>query len=135
MSESEKGAAGDEHLAPGRVSELVADGAAQLIDVRTEHEWEAGRIPGAMRIELDRLSERAGEVDRDRIVVFYCRGGNRSAMATQAFREAGFDAHNIDGGLSAWSQAGLSLEPEGGYVAESGEAAAVLEARRRAPNG
>ena len=135
MSESERGAAGDEHLAPGRVSELVADGAAQLIDVRTEHEWEAGRIPGAMRIELDRLSERAGEVDRDRIVVFYCRGGNRSAMATQAFREAGFDAHNIDGGLSAWSQAGLPLEPEGGYVAESGEAAAVLEARRRAPNG
>ena len=53
-------------------------------------------------------------------------------MATQAFREAGFDAHNIEGGLSAWSEAGLPLEPEGGYVAESGEAAALLEARRRA---
>jgi rhodanese-related sulfurtransferase len=124
--------ADSEHLAPDRVSELASAGQAQLIDVRNEHEWEAGRIAGATRIELGELGERAGEVDRERPVVFYCRGGNRSAMAAAAFREAGFDARNMAGGLGAWSEAGLPLEPDGGYVAESGEAAAVLEARRRA---
>jgi rhodanese-related sulfurtransferase len=131
MNEGEKATADDIHLSPGRAQEQVAEAGAQLIDVRTEHEWEAGRIAGARRIELAELSERAGELERDRPVLFYCRGGNRSGMATQAFREAGFDAHNIEGGLSAWAEAGLPLEPDDGYVAESGEAAALLEARRR----
>ena len=109
MSEGEPEA--DEiHLSPARARELISAG-AQLIDVRTEHEWEAGRIAGATRIELGELGERAGELDRDRAMVFYCRGGNRSAMATQAFREAGFDAHNIEGGLSAWSEAGCRSSP------------------------
>ncbi len=49
-------------------------------------------------------------------MVFYCRSGARSAMATQAFSEAGFDAHNMAGGLLAWDAAGLPLEPDGGYV-------------------
>ncbi len=130
MSEGEQATADDIHLSPARASELIAD-EAQLIDVRTEHEWDAGRIAGARRIELSELSERAGDLARELPVVFYCRGGNRSAMATQAFREAGYDAHNIEGGLSAWAEAGLPLEPADGYVAESGEAAGVLEARRR----
>jgi rhodanese-related sulfurtransferase len=134
MSDDAETADSDIHLSPARASALIGDG-AQLIDVRTEHEWEAGRIAGATRIELGELGERAGEVERDRTVLFYCRGGNRSAMATQAFREAGYDAHNIDGGLAAWADAELPLEPADGYVAESGEAAAVLEARRRDPSG
>jgi rhodanese-related sulfurtransferase len=50
-------------------------------------------------------------------VVFYCRSGSRSAMATEAFRGAGFDAHNMVGGLLEWNAAGLPLEPADGYVA------------------
>ena len=38
-------------------------------------------------------------------------------MAVAALREAGFDAHNIAGGLEAWSAEGRPLEPEGGEVA------------------
>ena len=112
---------------------MAAAGGVQLIDVRSEHEWAVGRIDGASRIELAELSGRAGGIARERTVVFYCRGGNRSAMAAQAFREAGFDAHNLAGGLIAWAEAELPLDPEDGYVAESGEAAAVLEARSREP--
>ena len=39
-------------------------------------------------------------------------------MATQAFRTAGYDAYNMSGGITAWAQRGLPLEPEGGTVAE-----------------
>jgi rhodanese-related sulfurtransferase len=39
-------------------------------------------------------------------------------MATEAFRNAGFDAHNMTGGLLEWHAAGLSLEPDDGHVAE-----------------
>ena len=70
---------------------LIEDG-AQLVDVRAEHEWNAGHIGGAKHVPLAELAERTGEIDRDRPVVLYCRGGNRSTMAADALTDAGFDA-------------------------------------------
>ena len=110
---------------------LIEDG-AQLVDVRADHEWEAGRIAGATHLPLAELAERAGEIDKERPVVVYCRGGNRSSMATAALTEAGYDAVKLSEGIVGWSEADLPLAPDDGYVAESGEAAAVLEARKRA---
>jgi len=101
---------------PQEVSRLQADGEIQLIDVREVHEHEAGRIAGDRLIVLSNLSAEAHTIDQGRPVVFYCRSGARSAMASQAFSEAGFDAHNMSGGLLAWDAAGLPLDPEGGYV-------------------
>jgi rhodanese-related sulfurtransferase len=111
---------------------LIEDG-AQLIDVRADHEWEAGHIAGAVHIPLDELVERVSEIDKDRPVLLTCRGGNRSTMATTALAEAGFDAAKLSEGVVGWAEEGLPLEPDGeGYVAESGEAAAILQARKRA---
>ena len=109
---------------------LVGDG-AQLVDVRADHEWEAGRIAGATHLPLADLAQRAGEIDKERPVVVYCRGGNRSSMAVAALTEAGFDAVKLTDGITGWAEDDLPLEPEGGYVAESGEAAALLQARKR----
>jgi rhodanese-related sulfurtransferase len=103
---------------PQEVAERYERGEIQLIDVRQPHEYEAGRIAGATLIELAELPGRSAEIDRDRPVVFYCRSGARSAMDTEAFRGAGFDAHNMAGGLLEWDAAGLPLEPEDGRVAE-----------------
>jgi rhodanese-related sulfurtransferase len=90
----------------------------QLIDVRELYEREAGRIPDdSAHIEMDRLSEEAGSIDAGRPVVFYCRTGSRSAVAAQAFAAAGYDAHNLDGGLKAWVAEGLPIEPDDGHVA------------------
>jgi rhodanese-related sulfurtransferase len=113
---------------------LVDDG-AQLVDVRADHEWEAGRIPGAVHIPLAELADRAGEIDREQPVVLYCRGGNRSSMAAAALTDAGYDAVKLAEGIVGWEEEGLELAPEGGYVSESGEAAAVLEARKKAAQG
>jgi rhodanese-related sulfurtransferase len=105
-------------LTPQRVAELLDEGSIQLVDVREPYEWEASRIPGARHIELERLAGRSGEIDRDHPVVFHCRLGVRSAMATAAFRTAGWDAYNLAGGIQAWAEAGLALEPEGARVAD-----------------
>ena len=113
----------------------LLDEGAQLVDVRAEHEWTAGRIAGATHLPLDELAERSGEIDKSRPVVLYCRGGNRSTMAAEALAAAGYDASKLGEGIVGWSEAGLPLEPEGGYVAQSGEAASVLEARRKAASG
>jgi rhodanese-related sulfurtransferase len=113
---------------------LIEDG-AQLVDVRAQHEWDTGHIAGATHVPLAELAERASEIDPERPVVLYCRGGNRSTMAAAALGDAGYDAAKLVEGIVGWSEAGLPLEPEGGYVSESGEAAAVLEARKKAANG
>lgn len=104
---------------PREVAERLEAGAIELIDVRQPHEYAAGRIAGARHLELSELQGQAETIDRDRPVVFYCRSGARSALAAQAFSGAGWDAHNMAGGLLEWRAAGLALEPEDGHVADS----------------
>jgi rhodanese-related sulfurtransferase len=108
---------GARDLEPDQVADLHGRGAVQLIDVREPHEHEAGRIAGARHIELSQLSAAAATIDRDRPVVFYCRSGQRSGLAAEAFRASGFDARNLSGGLLAWVAQRLPLVPEGGSVA------------------
>jgi len=109
----------------------LIDEGAQLVDVRADHEWEAGRIAGAKHVPLPELPQRTGELDRDQPVVVYCRGGNRSSMATAALDDAGFEAVKLSEGIVGWSEEELPLEPEDGYVAQSGEAAAILQAQKK----
>lgn len=104
-------------LPPERVAELHESGDAELIDVRQDYEHEAGRIAGTRHIEINALTANAESIPRDRTVVFYCRSGSRSGMAAEAFAQAGWDAHNLSGGLIAWVERGLPIEPQGGEVA------------------
>jgi rhodanese-related sulfurtransferase len=109
----------------------LIDEGAQLVDVRADHEWEAGHIAGARHMPLPELPQRIGEIDQDRPVVVYCRGGNRSSMATAALGDAGYDAVKLSEGIVGWAGEDLPLEPDGGYVADSGEAAAILQAQKK----
>ena len=104
-------------VSPQRVAELRRGREAQLVDVREPYEHAAGRIAGALHIELERLAAEAGSLDRERPIVFYCRTGARSTFAAQMFRGSGYDAYNLDGGLESWVAAGLPIEPDGGRVA------------------
>jgi len=104
---------------PTQLAEWLArDPELQLVDVREVYEREAGHIPGSRHIELVELSARAGELDGERPVVFYCRVGARSAMAAQAFRASGLRAHSLRGGLVRWAAEGKPLVPEDGHVAD-----------------
>ena len=104
---------------PRQVAELLERGEIDLIDVRRPSEHEAGYIAGDRHVELTQLSALAHTISRDRPVVFYCRSGARSGVAAEAFLGAGYDAHNMVGGLLDWDAEGLPLEPPDGYVANS----------------
>ena len=106
-----------EELSARQLADLLNDEDVQLVDVREPYEHEAGRIAGDVHIELDQLPAQAGSLDRERRVVFYCRSGSRSALATQAFAAAGYTAHNLTGGLQDWVKEGLPIEPPDGRVA------------------
>jgi rhodanese-related sulfurtransferase len=106
-------------VTPDEVRRRLEAGDAQIIDVREQYEWDAGRIPGDVRhIEIERLSSLAASIDKERPVVFQCRLGARSLMAAQAFRRAGYEAYSLAGGLQAWHDAGLPLDPPDGTVAD-----------------
>jgi rhodanese-related sulfurtransferase len=110
--------ADDVDVSPDWVRERHEAGEIQLIDVREPYEWEAGRLAGARHIELGRVASEADTIDREKPVVFYCHVGARSGMAANAFRSAGYNAYSMDGGIAAWHERGLPLEPPDGDVAD-----------------
>jgi rhodanese-related sulfurtransferase len=103
----------EETVHPQQVAARLTE--LQLIDVREPDEWEAGRIEGARHIPMSELGGRLDELDDGRPVVAVCRSGARSDRVAEALRARGYDAHNLDGGMLAWEQAGLPFgAPAGG---------------------
>jgi queuine tRNA-ribosyltransferase len=85
-----------------------------LLDVREPDEWQAGHIAGSQHIPLGEFRARVSEVPKDRTIVAVCRHGNRSEAAARGLRTLGYVVENLEGGVTAWAQAGLPLEAEGG---------------------
>jgi len=76
-----------------------------VLDVREDHEWAAGHIPGAVHIPLGELMERRTELDPGTQTLVVCHVGGRSARATAYLVANGHQAVNLDGGMIAWEDA------------------------------
>jgi NADPH-dependent 2,4-dienoyl-CoA reductase/sulfur reductase-like enzyme/rhodanese-related sulfurtransferase len=72
-----------------------------VVDVRTEDENQAGKIPNSTLIPLDQLRERIGELEGKQVIVT-CQVGQRGHTATQILRSHGVDVRNLDGGYTTW---------------------------------
>jgi rhodanese-related sulfurtransferase len=106
----------EHEIPPGQLADLLERNEAELIDVRTEEEREAGRIADSRHVPIEALSAEAGSFDSSKTLVFYCRSGDRSGGAADAFSASGRDAHSLAGGLLAWVEEGRPIEPEDGEV-------------------
>jgi rhodanese-related sulfurtransferase len=104
-------------LPPERAAELTREG-APLIDVRGDSEREAAHIGGDRHIRFDHLKDEASSLPQGEPIVVYCRSGERSGAAVQALRASGYDAYSIEGGILAWADHGLPIEPEDGQIIE-----------------
>lgn len=84
-----------------------------LIDVREESEWGAGHAEGALHLGKG-IIERDIETrvpDAEMLVVLYCGGGYRSALAADALQRMGYTrVRSFAGGWRAWREAGLPEE-------------------------
>jgi rhodanese-related sulfurtransferase len=98
------------HVRAAAVLAMLEDGAVQLVDVRGHAEREAARVPAALHIPVAELHSRRDELAADRPVVFLCGDGDESLIAARAFRAAGWDAFQVEGGLRRWHEAGGPLE-------------------------
>jgi hydroxyacylglutathione hydrolase len=82
-----------------------------VVDVRTDAEWEAGRLPGSIHLRLEDLEQRLHEIDRGKPVATLCRTGARSSTAASILLRAGFtQVANLHGGISACRASGLPVE-------------------------
>ena len=97
---------------PHEAHEMLSTGAT-LLDVREPEEWRAGHAPGSHNVPLSRLAHWS-LAEPEASVVVVCRSGHRSRVAVQALRQAGVDAVNLHGGMSAWHAAGLPMSSASG---------------------
>src|SRR5215218_795438 len=93
-----------------------------VVDVREQHEFEEGHIPGAVHVPRGHLETRIeGAVkDRSAPVVLYCASGNRSAFAADTLQRAlGYeDVASMTGGITLWKDRGFELDVPRALTAE-----------------
>ncbi len=75
-----------------------------LLDVRTQEEFDAGHIAGAILLPYDEINVKATTVlpDKEKEIVLYCRSGRRSAIAKKALVELGYKDVEDFGGINRW---------------------------------
>ena len=91
---------------------LIADANVQLLDVRTQEEFDEGHIAGAILVDVNDsafVEKAVAVLDVQRPVAVYCRSGRRSARAASLLTENHFKVTNLNGGVMAWQDAGKTL--------------------------
>ncbi len=96
-----------EEINAREASDRFFAGELLLIDVRTHHEFEQVRVPGAVHIPLHEIGSRVAELRTDHAVAFVCRSGHRSKVAARRAAKERPDVLNVTGGMNAWLAAGL----------------------------
>ncbi len=89
--------------------QIVEDGNAVILDVRTPEEFAGGHLPGAININVESsdFATKVAGLDESTETLVYCRTGNRSGVATDAMADLGFtDMSDLQGGIEAWAAAG-----------------------------
>lgn len=98
-----------ENLDAQAFAALIKDPAVVVIDVRTPEEFAAGHLENATSINVEGadFADKIARLDKSATYALYCRSGNRSNVALQAMKQAGFTkVHHLVGGIGAWQAAG-----------------------------
>ncbi len=95
----------DAHLVIQEQSEL------QILDVRTEPEYQSYRLQGSKLIPVQELQQRVEELDPNLAYLVHCEHGMRSVAACEFLASLGFkDLRNLSGGMAQWAASGLPME-------------------------
>ena len=98
---------------PLQATQMINRGrSTAVIDVRNADEYANGHLRDAKNIPLADLGDRVGELDKAKIktVILVCQTGARADKAARLLKSAGFeDIYSLEGGIAAWTAAGLPL--------------------------
>jgi rhodanese-related sulfurtransferase len=75
-----------------------------LVDVRTQAEFDEGHIEGALLLPVDQIETLSVEqlLNKDAVILVYCRSGSRSAQASKILVELGYINVYDFGGIIDW---------------------------------
>lgn len=94
-----------------QATQLINREDALVVDVRDPGEYGAGHVLGAKNFPVSRLADAELSKRKDRPLIVYCEGGERSSKAMSILKKQGYTrVVNLTGGLRAWQQAGLPVE-------------------------
>ena len=97
---------------PDELRAEIERGEMNLVDVRARTEWDNGHIAQAQHFFLGTLLQNAGRLDAGKPVVTQCQSGGRSAIAASILQARGLEVINMNGGLTAWNEAGFPIVHE-----------------------
>jgi rhodanese-related sulfurtransferase len=87
--------------------------AVHFIDVREDHEYDAGHAAGAFHLGKGIIERDIETVvpNKEDVIVLYCGGGFRSALAADSLQQMGYrNVVSMEGGFRAWGEAALPVE-------------------------
>jgi rhodanese-related sulfurtransferase len=113
-SQDASGITGISTISVDDAAALLDDPPADLVvlDVRTPEEFADGHLDGAVLVDFydADFANQLAELDPDVPYLVYCRSGNRSGQTLSVMEQLGFSsAADVDGGIVAWSGAGLPV--------------------------
>ena len=83
-----------------------------VLDVRENHEWQDGHVPGAKHIPMNEVPERLSELDDGARIFVICLGGVRSMTIANYLEGQGFDVVSVAGGTDGWISSGRKVSYE-----------------------
>ena len=110
---------GFKDITVAELGSMLQQGDMRLVDVRTDAEVLRGKIPQGISLPLHLVPLRLNEDEKllsghpmntNTVTVFYCQMGGRSGQAAAFAAANGFaEVYNLQGGITAWAQAGLPI--------------------------
>jgi phage shock protein E len=97
-------------ISPNDAMHEVGCGAATLLDVRSDEDWQAGHVRGAKHLNRGEVEIEIEEAvpDLDQRIICYCGGGSRSALVAESLQKMGYrNVRSMTGGFREWKAAGL----------------------------
>nr|WP_263314514.1 DsrE/DsrF/DrsH-like family protein [Mammaliicoccus sp. Marseille-Q6498] len=82
----------------------------QLIDVRSQDEYELGHIKGSILHPVEEIE--GFDKNKDKTYYIHCKSGGRSAKASDYLAKKGYDIVNLDGGYKAYESKNVNNEVE-----------------------
>ena len=106
-------------LSVHEVKEWITRGESfHLVDVREESEWSKGHLPDAIHLGKGIIERDIEQTipDMSALIVLYCGGGFRSALAADNLQKMGYvEVRSMDGGIRGWQQAGYPIQSDSGH--------------------
>jgi rhodanese-related sulfurtransferase len=98
-------------VTPAALKEAVASKNAPFVmDVRDPEEFASFRIPAAVSMPIDEISQRLKEVAPGRAIVLVDHAGHQTPVAARLLKHLGrTDVKRLDGGILRWQAEGMQV--------------------------